>query len=118
MLIHKDTKGKKTSVVTTDVTTDSAKNLDKNKRVSRPTTSRNPPTSKKPQKVDTARRVEVKTKHTGLYTLKLGDGDINFIGRWKTHGRSHRVSLGKVSDGMTLESAHAKRLTLIEGFSS
>ena len=57
---------------------------------------------------------ESSTKYTGLYTVRLKNGDTSFIGRWKIDGRNYRASLGKESDGMTLESAYAHRLTLME----
>ena len=57
---------------------------------------------------------EKSTKYSGLYTEVLKDGDLSFIGRFKIHGKNKRVSLGRRSEGMTLESAHVLRLQMME----
>ena len=57
---------------------------------------------------------EKSTKYSGLYTEVLKDGDLSFIGRFKIHGKNKRVSLGRRSEGMTLESAYFLRLQMME----
>ncbi len=57
---------------------------------------------------------EKSTKYSGLYTEVLKDGDLSFIGRFKIHGKNKRVSLGRKSEGMTLESAYVLRLQMME----
>ena len=57
---------------------------------------------------------EKSTKYSGLYTEVLKDGDLSFIGRFKIHGKNKRASLGRRSEGMTLESAYVLRLQMME----
>ena len=57
---------------------------------------------------------EKSTKYSGLYTEVLKDGDLSFIGRFKIQGKNKRVSLGRRSEGMTLESAYVLRLQMME----
>ena len=57
---------------------------------------------------------EKSTKYSGLYTEVLKDGDLSYIGRFKIHGKNKRVSLGRRSEGMTLESAYVLRLQMME----
>ena len=57
---------------------------------------------------------EKSTKYSGLYTEVLKDGDLSLIGRFKIRGKNKRVSLGRRSEGMTLESAYVLRLQMME----
>ena len=58
---------------------------------------------------------EVATKYTGLYTVQLANGDISFIGRWKSpNNKPKGIRLGRKSKGMTPESAYALRLSMID----
>ncbi len=57
---------------------------------------------------------EKSTKYFGLYTEVLKDGDLSFIGRVKIRGKNKRVSLGRRSKDMTLESAYVLRLQMME----
>ena len=54
------------------------------------------------------------TKYSGLYAKVLKDGDLSFIGRFKIRGKNKRVSLGRRSEGMTLESAYVLQLQMME----
>ncbi|MEL0330522.1 MAG: hypothetical protein VXB74_17925 [Deltaproteobacteria bacterium] len=44
----------------------------------------------------------------------MKDGDLSFIGRFKIRGKNKRVSLGRKSEGMTLESAYVLQLQMME----
>ena len=57
---------------------------------------------------------EKSTKYSGLYTEVLKDGDLSLMGRFKIHGKNQRVSLGRRSEGITLESAYVLRLQMME----
>ena len=57
---------------------------------------------------------EKSTKYSDLYTEVLKDGDLSFIGRFNIRGKNKRVSLGRRSEGMTLESAYVLRLQMME----
>ncbi len=58
---------------------------------------------------------ELATKYTGLYTVQLANGDISYIGRWKSPNNKQKgVRLGRKSNGMTQSSAYALRLTMID----
>jgi hypothetical protein len=57
---------------------------------------------------------EQSTKYSGLHTVVLKDGDLSFIGRFKIRGKNKRVSLGRRSEGMTLDSAYVLRLQMME----
>ena len=57
---------------------------------------------------------EKSTKYSGLYTEVLKDGDLSLIGRFKILGKNKRVSLGRRSEGMTLESVYVLRLQMME----
>ena len=57
---------------------------------------------------------EQSTKYSGLHTVVLKDGDLSFIGRFKIRGKNKRVSLGRTSEVMTLESAYVLRLQMME----
>ncbi|OUU23265.1 MAG: hypothetical protein CBB97_13705 [Candidatus Endolissoclinum sp. TMED37] len=64
---------------------------------------------------DSKKRKEVATKYTGLYTVQLANGDISFIGRWKSPNNKQKgITLGRKSKGMTPESAYALRLSVID----
>ena len=77
------------------------------------------PTTKNPllknfPKIANQKLREKSTKYSGLYTEVLKDGDLSFIGRFKIHGKNKRVSLGRRSEGMTLESAYFLRLQMMK----
>ena len=57
---------------------------------------------------------EKSTQYSGLYTEVLRDGDLSSIGRFKILGKNKRVSLGRRSEGMTLESVYVLRLQMME----
>ena len=76
-------------------------------------TSKNSLSNTFPKKANQKLR-EKSTKYSGLYTEVLKDGDLSFIGRFKIRGKNKRISLGRRSEGMTLESAYVLRLQMVE----
>ncbi len=93
MLGHKGAKSKNFAVVKQDVKQDVTEDSTQNKEI---------------------KKREIPTKYKGLYIMRLASGDISFFGRWRDDGKPKGVILGKESEGMTLESAYALRLTMID----